>query len=234
MHDALLLQAQAALTSSVEESNVTRDESMKLSTEIGALRSQLQAALASAEQANALQDQLVEFQQQVHSSQGLADLLQVEVDELKAKLASQTPIIAHARLDNQVRALSDDLQAANERAAFAEREAAKYQRTAASAETAWLEMRRLTDENQCIVAGMVKMQENIKWPVVLTTVPYQRWHYLPIKKFYVRVRTCIGMCRSGSGSPLWRVAVQTGAGRVRPPRSHVHTGDVCGEGTCGG
>ena len=59
------------------------------------------------------------------ASDGRVADLEIEVLELKSKALSATPILANARLDERVRALSEELQRAQERTAAAEREAAR-------------------------------------------------------------------------------------------------------------
>ncbi|GAX80456.1 hypothetical protein CEUSTIGMA_g7895.t1 [Chlamydomonas eustigma] len=134
------------------------EQNQDLSSEKDKMMTELTEAQQQVRGLQAVGEELYACQQQLGAVQLERTALETEVQDLRARVASMTPIIANAKLDSQVRALSDELHRASQIAAQASQEAARYSR---AAETARLEMQRLSDENACVVACMKKMEINI-------------------------------------------------------------------------
>ncbi|KXZ51419.1 hypothetical protein GPECTOR_12g381 [Gonium pectorale] len=183
------------VASAQEEAAATREEALILVTDLDQARSQLRHHERQEQEMDNMRQELEQMFSRLQEAEASNAGLRSQIMEMQGSIASMTPICSRAKLDDQVRALSEALEAAHRRTAALEQ---KLQHDVLLEATAGLELRRLTEENDHLVARLQKMETDLKEQSVLGHNNHRQkiQYHLRLKQELEELRhECTVMCR---------------------------------------
>ncbi|GIL78740.1 hypothetical protein Vretimale_367 [Volvox reticuliferus] len=147
------------VTATQEEARQARDETYTLSEGLDKAREQIRTLQLQEIQMESLRQELEAMCLRLQDTEARNEVLQNQVAVMEGRVATMTPICSRAKLDDQVRALSEALEKSHLRSNELEDQ---VRRNVLLEHTAVLELRRLTDENDHLVNRMMKLEEDLK------------------------------------------------------------------------
>ncbi|GIL45340.1 hypothetical protein Vafri_2608 [Volvox africanus] len=149
----------ALVAATQEDARQARDETYTLSEDLDKAREQIRTLQLQDIHMESLRQELEAMCLRLQGTEARNEVLQNQVAVMENRVATMTPICSRAKLDDQVRALSEALEKSNLRSNELEDQ---VRRNVLLEHTAVLELRRLTDENDHLVTRMMKLEEDLK------------------------------------------------------------------------
>ncbi|GLI64252.1 hypothetical protein VaNZ11_007454, partial [Volvox africanus] len=149
----------ALVATTQEDARQARDETYTLSEDLDKAREQIRTLQLQEIHMESLRQELEAMCLRLQGTEARNEVLQSQVAVMENRVATMTPICSRAKLDDQVRALSEALEKSNLRSNELEDQ---VRRNVLLEHTAVLELRRLTDENDHLVTRMMKLEEDLK------------------------------------------------------------------------